>query len=298
MFSSAENTRRAIQDNYLHPQSFHPPSSLGSGISIDRVDLNDWPLYRVYASSSTKGREQRPAMMYIHGGAYFREIHPMHWKFIGQVTRDTGLDVLVPIYPLVPRPTATVAKLAHGFMDICRMSLQPIVCIAGDSAGGALCMATGQQLQKKYPDIASRVRCLVLISPILDMSLGHPDVVRTDQEVDPWLAVDGLLELTPYLAGGLPINHPILSPLLGEIEGLPPVLLFSGTHDMLNSDARRLSAKFQGKPIDHGVPGSFQNEKLTFVEKPRMIHVYPLLPHPEGAEAREMIMHFVKKYTA
>jgi acetyl esterase/lipase len=285
---------------YLRPQSFSPPKSLGHGISIDRIDLNDWPLYRVSASgsdSSSKSSETRAAMVYIHGGAFYREILGPHWKFLAQVARETGLDILVPIYPLIPRPTATADRLAQGFMDICRLSTQPVVCIGGDSAGGMLAIATAQQLQKNDHELAARVRCVVLISPCLDTSLSHPELFEMEKN-DPWLAVDGMKVLMPYLSGGLPMDDPRVSPLHGEIEGLPPVMMLAGTHDMICSDARRLSAKYQGKGTDRGVPGSFHNDKLTYIEYPEMIHVYPLLPHAEGAEARGFIMDFIRQHIA
>ncbi|KAK0391678.1 hypothetical protein NLU13_1177 [Sarocladium strictum] len=301
VFSSQEKTLEDILNVHKHPATFHPPKNLGKGVSAERVDLHEWPLYRVSAPASAAGSakpdEHRPAMLYIHGGSFYKEIIGPHWSFIAQVARDTGLDVLVPIYPLIPRPCATAVKLAQGLMHICRASPQPVVCIAGDSAGGMLSLATAQQLKKEHPDLAARLRSLVLISPCLDTSLTHPDLLQMERN-DPWLASEGMRVLMPYLAGGLPMDDPRVSPLFGDIEGLPPVLLLSGTDDMICADARRLNAKYQGKGPDHGVPGSFESENFTYIETPGMIHVYPLLPHAEGAEARGLIMEFIKKHSA
>jgi len=294
LFASADNTRNSIQTLYLRPQTFSPPQSLGQDIVIDRVDVNEWPLYRVSANAHSTGKETRPAMLYVHGGAFFREIDLQHWKFVAQAARDTGLDVLVPIYPLIPRPTATAEKIAAGLVDICRLSEQRIVCVAGDSAGGHLALAAAQQMRERQPDLAAQLRCLVLISPVLDSALDHPEVVRLSRD-DPWLAIDGLRVLTPFLSGGLPIQHSAVSPLYGDIDHLPPILLLCGTSDMLCGDARRLSARFQGKDPKECIPGSVQLDNFTYVEQADMIHVYPLLPHSEGAEARELIMSFVRK---
>lgn len=298
-YSNAQKTIKSIEDFHLRPESFSPPRSLGMDISVSRNDLTEWPLYRVSATTSTTRalKAERGAVLYIHGGAFYREMTKQHWQFTAEIARGTGLDVLVPIYPLIPRPGATAAKLAQGLMRICQLSTQPIVCVAGDSAGGMLALSTAQQLQIHHSDLFARLRSLVLISPVLDNSLAHPEVQEL-VKVDPWLGIDGLRVLTEDLTAGLAIDDPIVSPLFGNIEGLPPVLMFAGTHDMLCSDARRLSAKYQGHGTERGLPGSFQNEKLTFVEKPGMIHVYPLLPHPEGAEARELMMHFINRHAA
>ncbi|KAI2866089.1 hypothetical protein CBS147343_2201 [Aspergillus niger] len=264
VFGSAENMRNNMRELYLRPRNFNPPKNLEPGITIDRIDYGAWPLYRV--SSAGNSVKKRPAMMYIHGGAFYREINPQHWKLVAQAVRDTGLDAI------------------------------PIVSIVGDSAGGMYTLATMQQLLKQHPELARRVLCIVLISPILDLGLDHPEVVRRAKN-DPWLGLDGLRQLLPLLGPGLPAHDPIVSPLFGDIETLPPVMLLSGTYDMLVADAQRLSAKFQGKGTEICMPGSFKNDKFTFIEQPEMVHVYPLLPHPEGAEARETIIHFLKQHT-
>ncbi|GLA48840.1 hypothetical protein AnigIFM63604_004424 [Aspergillus niger] len=294
VFGSAENMRNNMRELYLRPRNFNPPKNLEPGITIDRIDYGAWPLYRV--SSAGNSVKKRPAMMYIHGGAFYREINPQHWKLVAQAVRDTGLDAIVPIYPLLPRPGTTAAEVIDGFMDICSRLEQPIVSIVGDSAGGMYTLATMQQLLKRHPELARRVLCIVLISPILDLGLDHPEVVRRAKN-DPWLGLDGLRQLLPLLGPGLPAHDPIVSPLFGDIETLPPVMLLSGTYDMLVADAQRLSAKFQGKGTEICMPGNFKNDKFTFIEQPEMVHVYPLLPHPEGAEARETIIHFLKQHT-
>lgn len=300
IMSNATAMQKTLHSLYIRPQSFNPPTNLGNNIFIDRVDLNAWPLYRVSAvgrgsSSNQPNDQKRDAMLYIHGGSFVHDISSLHWQFIAQVACETNLDVLVPIYPLLPRPVSSAAQLNQGLIEICRKSEQTIVCIGGDSAGGMLSIAMAQQLQKTAPELAARLRCLVLISPVLDCSLSHPEVVRLEKD-DPWLGIEGLKVLMPMLADGLPMNDPIVSPLYGDIDNLPPIIMTSGTSDMLCADARRLSGKFQGKGTEEPLSGSFHNEKLTFIEKADMIHVYALLQNPEGAEARELIMHFINKY--
>ncbi|KAF9764335.1 hypothetical protein IL306_002822 [Fusarium sp. DS 682] len=295
LFDSADNTLKSLQDLYIRPQDFHPPTNLGSDIFIDRVDVHEWPLYRLSTQPPSSTKEPRNALLYIHGGAFFREIHNQHWNFTAQVARETDLDVLIPIYPLLPRPGATAQKLTAGLIDICRLSKQPVVSIAGDSAGGMLALSTCQKLRDTQPELATQVRSLILISPVLDCALDHPEVVRL-AETDPWLGLNGLRAIIPMLAGDLPPKHPIVSPLFGDIENLPPVLLLSGTHDMLCADARRLKSKFASRDIDEALPGGVEMDRFVYIEKEAMIHVWPALPHPEGAEGRKTIIHFINKH--
>jgi acetyl esterase/lipase len=298
IFGDAQSMRKNIHDVYINPQSFCPPADHGHDIDVNRVDVNDWPLYRVSLRrilGKDDPSEPRRAMLYIHGGAFYREIDPNHWKFVFQVARETGLDVFVPIYPLIPRPVATAKQVVPGLVDICRQIKQDIVNITGDSAGGALALATMHHMFDVAPDHAKRVQSVVLISPVLDVTFRHPEAQKLDS-VDPWLGIDGLQVITPLWSAGTTTSDPVVSPLHVDITRLPPLLLLSGTDDILNSDARRLNARFQGYDSDQCVAGSVQLERFVYVEQAHMIHVYPLLPHWEGEQARKLIMHFVQNH--
>lgn len=296
VYDSEENTQKSLHEGYIRPQDFHPPTNLGTDINIDRVDLNEWPLYQISAIIPSSESEPRKALLYIHGGAFFREITPQHWNLTAQIARETGLDVLVPIYPLLPRPGATAQKLATGLVEICRTSKQTVVSMCGDSAGGMLALSSTQLLRDTEPELFAKMDSLILISPVLDVGLDHPEVARLS-EVDPWLGINGLRSIMPLLAADLPLKHPTVSPLYGSIEKLPPTLLLSGTYDMLCADARRLKSKFTGKDIDEALAGGIETDRFVYLEKEEMIHVWPLLPHPEGAEGRKLIFHFINKYS-
>ncbi|MGX7873877.1 alpha/beta hydrolase [Mesorhizobium sp. ORM6] len=69
----------------------------------------------------------------------------------------------------------------------------------------------------------------------------------------------------------------------GEFHGLAPMIIFSGTRDMLCPDSIELAAKARaaGVPVElhlrNGQP-----------------HNYPGLPTQEGREAREIILHVAR----
>lgn len=313
VFGNPERTNSQLQDLYLHPQSFSPPLPPGPDISIQREDVTEWPLYRVSSSlappqqsSRNPGDAEREeggesdgvsAMFYIHGGAFYREIDPAHWSFIFQAARETGLQVLVPIYPLLPRPGATASNVVSHLAELVRLLSEKhrIVNIMGDSAGGCIALALAQRLVSSSPEVGKRLSSLVLISPVLDLALDNPESERLDPH-DPWLGLGGLRTIMPLWAGELPVRDAVVSPLYGDIKGLPPVMLLSGTRDLLNPDARRLSARFQGKGDDggKGVGGSVELERFLYLEGEGMVHVYPLLPHWEGGVARGRVLGFVR----
>lgn len=98
--------------------------------------------------------------------------------------------------------------------------------------------------------------------------------------------VDALL--TQPLRSGCELLNAILTSFL--------VMLLSGTRDLLNPDARRLSARFQGKGDDggKGVGGSVELDRFLYVEVEGLVRVYPLLPRWEGGVARGRILGFVR----
>ena len=95
---------------------------------------------------------------------------------------------------------------------------------------------------------------------------------------DTELAPAGLAAAGEMYRGDLPADDPRVSPINGDLSGLGPITLFSGTHDLLHSDAKRFVplAKEAGVAIDYH-------------EASDMLHEYPLLPIPEGKHARQAI---------
>lgn len=150
-------------------------------------------------------------------------------------------------------------------------------------------------MRKNEPEIAQKLRSVVLISPILDCAFNHSENLRLAAN-DPWLGIQGLRVAGKKWAGDLPIEDPRVSPLHGSIMDLPPVLLFAGTADLLCADARRLNARFQGKSVNDVVERSAEVQGLTYVEHQDMIHVYPILPHWESGQARKQIVAFVTEH--
>ncbi|WP_264079185.1 alpha/beta hydrolase, partial [Mycobacterium szulgai] len=67
--------------------------------------------------------------------------------------------------------------------------------------------------------------------------------------------------------GDLPVDDPRCSPLAGDLAGLGPLTVFSGTRDILNPDARALVQKAGAAGV-----------AVDYHERSGLLHVYPLLP--------------------
>jgi acetyl esterase/lipase len=89
-----------------------------------------------------------------------------------------------------------------------------------------------------------------------------------------------------YLAGGDPRNV-LASPLLGDLTGLPPLLIHVGSDEVLLDDARQLHARAREDHV-----------QSTLEIWQGMIHVWHMFGAmlPEANEAIAKIVGFVKSH--
>jgi monoterpene epsilon-lactone hydrolase len=253
-----------------------PPGALVRRFAIQRYTLDGMAYYHLTP------HHQRPShrLLYIHGGAYVNELIRPHWRIIGAIASRIGAAVYVPIYPLAPRhcwqdaypPLKALAqRVLHARGD-------SAVTFIGDSAGGGLCLGLAQMLRDEDAALPDTI---VLLSPWLDLQLGHAEH-RRSARLDRMLAIPGLRWAARQWAGSLPLEDARVSPLNGSLSRLPPIAVLTGTHDLLNIDARRL--RDQAMAMHH---------PLTYLEYPGMFHVWMAAPIPEAASALDQVAAFL-----
>ncbi|WP_338885947.1 alpha/beta hydrolase [Rhodococcus sovatensis] len=271
-FSSADRTMARIDKTLATPGSYEPPRSVTSKVTVTRDDTSGWPVYRVSPHNSTPPR----ASVYFHGGAYIAEITATHWRTIAKLAAATDTTFVVPIYPLAPTETAstTVGHASEIAESVTMEYGSEHVVLMGDSAGGGMALAVAQQLRDAG---VTSVAHIVLISPWLDVAMTDPEIEKIAPH-DPWLAVPGTRLAGELYRGELPVDDPRVSPLRGDLHGLAPITLFSGTRDIANADARSLVKACRSI-----------GASLHYHEASSMLHVYPLLPIPEGRRALSVI---------
>ena len=123
----------------------------------------------------------------------------------------------------------------------------------------------------------------MLLAPWLDVALRNPEIAVQEQ-VDPMLRRERILPMAAFYAKG-DWDNPLVSPLFGQLKGLPPVWFFQGTYDILYPDAMQFSRKAAGEGC-----------QLDLYVAPGMPHVYPLYPTREGAAARKEIFRIVTDF--
>ena len=164
--------------------------------------------------------------------------------------------------------------------------------VAGDSAGGNLTLALLTWLRDqgmRAPDAA------LALSPVTDLCLQSTSLTynqKTDRILGPmarlltriplWL----LISLNWYWTRVWPTNAQI-SPLYGNLSGLPPVLIQVSADEVLLDDARR----YTNKTLAAGSP-------IRLQIWPHMMHVWQIFTPqlPEAEHAFFEIARFFRSY--
>lgn len=218
-------------------------------------------------------RPSGKVLLYLHGGAYVRNINFFHWLLIGQLVRRTRATVVVPDYPLAPTAShrdahAFVQRTYAGLLE--QYAPEQIV-LMGDSAGGGLALGLAQDLRDQGQPLPAR---LILIAPWLDVTVSDP-AIEALAPLDHMLDPAAIRSAGLAYAGGDDPRHPSVSPLFGALHGLPRIALFVGTHDLLLADARALARRMQA-----------EGHTMDLFEYPGMFHVWVAVTWlPEAQEA-------------
>jgi acetyl esterase/lipase len=184
-------------------------------------------------------------MLYLHGGGFVGCSPQTHRPLTGAFAQR-GFRVFAPDYRLAPEHPfpAAVEDSVAAWRDFAAQAGRPAV-VAGDSAGGNLAAALAL-IVKSEP---RRPAGAVLFSPATDMTGGseswvsnrHRDAMFTDQ----------LANLVEFYLNGADRRDPRASPLLGDLSGLPPMLLHVGESELLRDDSVRFAEAAQkaGSPV-------------------------------------------------
>lgn len=260
--------------------------------SFTAVDVDGLAAEWVLAPNSDPARR----LLYIHGGAFVMGSPRSHRNITSRFAELSGAAVLAIDYRLMPEH----ARMA-GVED-CRQAYRWLLqngpegpgepqrmYVAGDSAGGNLTLSLIAWVRDqglRQPDAA------VALSPATDSTLSSPSLkgnLETDAMLGPMFrglarVPRPLLLWVGLLQGRRSPGNPVVSPVYGDLSGLPPTLVHASETEMLLDDARR----YVNRAVSQGSPARLQTWN-------HVVHVwhmfYPQLP--EAAEAWEEIEKFI-----
>jgi epsilon-lactone hydrolase len=190
------------------------------------------------------GNARAGAMMYVHGGGYVSCSAATHRPITAALAKLTGLRVFGVDYRTAPEARFPAALddvvAAYRWLQTEGAPGVPIA-VAGESAGGGLVLALAQHtVAVGWPPPA----CVAALSPWTDLVGTGPSCTANDGCCDMFRGQNIADFAAAYLGDAAP-DDPRASPLLGTVDGLPPVLLQVGSTELLLDDARRMHARLR-----------------------------------------------------
>ena len=187
----------------------------------------------------------RPTLMYVHGGG-FVGCSPRTHRAITSAFALQGWRVFAPDYRLAPEhpfpaPLDDVIA-AWGALRTLHDADSPgqRLVLAGESAGGNLALALMLVLRDAGEPLPDAV---ALFSPATDLTGGSPSI-EGNGERDAMFHGPSLANLgNAYLGAGGDATNPRVSPLFGDLHGLPPLLFHVAAEEALRDDGLRFAEK-------------------------------------------------------
>lgn len=190
----------------------------------------------------------RRTLLYLHGGAFIAGTPRSFRPLAGWIAARSRARLLTLDYRLAPEhqfpaalDDAVGAVRALYALGVDHQALG----IVGDSAGGALTLATLLALREAGEPLPAAA---ALISPLTDLA-GTGESLRTNAETESLLSTRHAGQLARMYAGQMALEHPLVSPLYAELRGLPSLLIHASDSEMLFDDSRRLAEKAKAAGI-------------------------------------------------
>ena len=204
------------------------------GTRYERVIVAGVPVERVQPPhSATCG-----TLIYLHGGAYALGSAKGYRGLVAQLAAAAGMTALIPDYsraPDAPYPIA-LEEMLVVYSRLLEDGLDPkTTVIAGDSAGGGLTLALAMVLRDR--GIAAPA-ALGLICPWADLAIDV-DEMRPALR-DPLILPSMTAEWAPRYAGSSDPRLPGISPVYGDMTGLPPIVMQTAGDDPISVDADKI----------------------------------------------------------
>ncbi len=230
------------------------------------------------------GSNPEKVIMYVHGGGYVSGSCNDHRGFVSKFAKFTGVANLVYEYGLAPENPypAAVEDSVKVYRWLLDSGLNPgDIVLAGESAGGGLMLAILLYLRDHSIPLP---KAGVAISPWTDLTCSG-ETYKTKNKVSP-APLNSWHVFAKHYAGDNPFTLPYISPLFGDLNGLPPLFISSGMDDELFDDGRLFAEKARAAGVE-----------VTFRAGEKMLHCYPLLApmFPEATEAMNDIVAFIRK---
>lgn len=239
--------------------------------------------FRNFEGAWISPRDERRSgvILYLHGGGYTCGDLDYAKGFGSTLAAECGARVFCAAYRLAPEQPfpAALDDAEESYEYLLSKGYSPKqICLCGESAGGGLIYALCLRLKEKGRPLPCG---LIGISPWTDLSASGPSY-ELNRDVDPSMTQELLAFYADCYAEDK--TAPLVSPLFGELKGLPPSLIFVGGDEIMLDDSRLLHEKL----LSSGC-------KSRLIVAPERWHAYVLYMLNENMSDFEEINRFLNQ---
>ena len=221
--------------------------------------------------------ESHRVILYFHGGGYCFGSAEARRPLVAEIAKAAGARALVIDYRLAPEhpfPAALDDAISAYRWLLGNGTTPQGIVLVGDSAGGGLALSACMALRDGGAPLPAAV---VGLSPWTDLSMSGWSMLR-NAKADPTVTFANLAVCARHYLKNTNPTNPFASPLFGDFQNLPPLLLHVGSKEVLLDDATRISDKADAAGINASVE--------VFDGMPHVFQQYASLSETKGSVSR------------
>ena len=277
---------RSVMKNFSLESSRKGQRMLGELMEFKHrkmVIIKDHPFEKFAAAWVIPKDERRQGViLYLHGGGYACGDLEYAKGYGSTLAVRCGVRVFCPAYRLAPESPfpAALEDALESYQYLLKKGYDSRqIALCGESAGGGLIYALCLKLKEENLPLPGG---LIAMSPWTDLT-SSGESYETNRDVDPNMTVEQLQFYTRCYTTDP--KNPLASPIFGNLEGLPPSLIFVGGDEIMLSDAADMHKNLLAAGC-----------KSKLVVAPERWHAYVLYELAENEEDYDTINHFLSQH--
>lgn len=277
---------RSVMKNFSLESSRKGQRMLGELMEFKHrkmVIIKDHPFEKFAAAWVIPKDERRQGViLYLHGGGYACGDLEYAKGYGSTLAVRCGIRVFSPAYRLAPESPfpAALEDALESYQYLLKKGYDSRqIALCGESAGGGLIYALCLKLKEENLPLPGG---LIAMSPWTDLT-SSGESYETNRDVDPNMTVEQLQFYTRCYTTDP--KNPLASPIFGNLEGLPPSLIFVGGDEIMLSDAADMHKNLLAAGC-----------KSRLVVAPERWHAYVLYELAENEEDYTTINHFLSQH--
>jgi len=226
---------------------------------------------------------EKRALLYIHGGGFVAGHPANHRQLTWRLAEKTNMPVYAIDYRLAPEhpyPAALDDAVTAYRTLLDKGVTSQHIAVGGDSAGGNLTLALALKLKELGLPQPAALVCLSPVTDLAEPTYSHEANAQSDAMFDA-----SIFDSVPAAyCPGRDVRDPFISPLRGDVRGLPPTLFQCSQTEMLRDDTTRMAERMRQAGVDVNVE-----------VWPNVFHVWQVAADvlPEGRKAIDNIAAFL-----